>query len=223
VVATIGVLAAARLGTMVAHLLLLSTGMLAAAVAAGGATMLAAMLYYLPHTTLVSAALFLLVGRIAAARGSAADRIVHGPRLRHPVRLGAAWLLLAVAVTGLPPLSGFLGKLMLLTAAPAGLAGGAMWVIFILSGFVSALAMARAASTVFWEKADRPEDAAPHTQPAAAVALVLAIGLVPLLVVAAAPLSAHARATAEQLVARRAYLEAVFPPGAAAVARERRP
>jgi multicomponent K+:H+ antiporter subunit D len=206
VVATIGVLAAARLGTMVAHLLLLSTGMLAAAIAAGGATMLAAMLYYLPHTTLVSAALFLLVGRIAAARGSAADRIVH-----------------AVAVTGLPPLSGFLGKLMLLTAAPAGMAGGAMWVIFILSGFVSALAMARAASTVFWEKADRPEDAAPHTQPAAAVALVLAIGLVPLLVVAAAPLSAHARATAEQLVARRAYLEAVFPPGAAAVARERRP
>ncbi|WP_372619132.1 monovalent cation/H+ antiporter subunit D [Falsiroseomonas sp.] len=223
VVATLGVLAAARLGTMVAHLLLLSTGMLASAIAAGGATMLAAMLYYLPHTTLVSAALFLLVGRIAQARGEVGDAIAHGPRLRHPVRLGAAWLLLAVAVTGLPPLSGFLGKLMLLTAAPAGPAGTAMWIIFIVSGFVGALAMARAASTVFWERSDLPACPPLPTRPAAAAALALAIGLVPLLVLGAAPLSAHARATAEQVVGRRAYLDAVFPPGAVPVPRERRP
>jgi len=223
VVATIGVLSATRLGAMAAQLLLLSTGMLATAVAAGGTTMLAAMLYYLPHTTLVSAALFLLVGRIAAARGEAGERIAHGPRLRHPVRLGAAWLLLAVAVTGLPPLSGFLGKVMLLSAAPAGPAGAAIWAVFILSGFAGALAMARAASTIFWERWDLPHAEPPPTRPVAAAALAVAIGFVPLLVLFAAPLSAHARATAEQVVARRPYLDAVLPLGSAAVAREPRP
>lgn len=222
VVATVGVLTASRLGPMVAQLLLLSTGMLAAAVAEGSTEMLAALLYYLPHTTLVSAALFLLVGRIAAARGEAQDRIQHGPRLRNPAGLGAAWLLLAVAVTGLPPLSGFLGKLMLLAAAPPSLAGWAMWVVFILSGFVGALAMARAASTIFWERWDLPHAIEAPTPRTSVAALAVALSFVLLLVLGAAPLSAYARSTAEQVVARRPYLDAVLP-DAANILRERRP
>jgi multicomponent K+:H+ antiporter subunit D len=221
VVATIGVLAASRLGVMVANLLILSTGMLATALAVGGAAMLSAMLFYLPHTTLVSAALFLLVGRIAAARGEVGDRVAHGPRLRHPMRLGAAWMLLAVAVTGLPPLSGFLGKLMLLQAAPPTAWGAAIWAVFILSGFVGALAMARAASTVFWERTELPPVAVPGGGRAAVAALLLALALVPMLVVAAAPLAGHARGTAEQLVAPEGYARAVLPDGVPA--RERRP
>jgi multicomponent K+:H+ antiporter subunit D len=220
VAATLGVLAAQRLGVMVAHLLLLSTGMLAAAVAEGGPAMLAAMLYYLPHTTLVSAALFLLVGRIAEARGEAADCIAHAPRPAAWHGLGAAWMVLAVAVTGLPPLSGFLGKMMLLSAAPAGPAGAAIWATFILSGFVGALAMARAGSVVFWERPDLPA-AAPHGA-ALGPALGLALMFVPLLVLGAAPLSAHARAVAEQVTARHAYLAAALP-GPGPVVRERRP
>jgi multicomponent K+:H+ antiporter subunit D len=222
VAATLGVLAARRLGAMVAHLLLMSTGMLAAAVAVGGPMMIAAMLYYLPHTTLISAGLFLLVGQVAAARGETGDRIAHGPRLRYPVRLAAAWLVLGIAVTGLPPLSGFLGKIMLLQAAPAGAMGAAMWAIFIASGFVGALAMARAASVVFWERSELPPVEAGVPAPAGVVALVLALGFVPVLVLAAAPLSAHARATAEQVSERQAYLRAVLP-GDGPVVRERRP
>ena len=220
-VATLGVLAARRLGAMVAHLLLLSTGMLAVAVAEGSPRMLAAMLYYLPHTTLVSAALFLLVGRIAAARVEAGDRIVHAPRPEAWHLLGAAWLVLAIAVTGLPPLSGFLGKLMLLSAAPASPTGAAIWAAFILSGFAGALAMARAGSTVFWERPDLAP-ATPLVKPALGLALVLALGFVPALVLWAAPLAGHARAVAEQVSARTAYVAAALP-GPEPVARERRP
>ncbi|MGE0223544.1 MAG: monovalent cation/H+ antiporter subunit D [Acetobacteraceae bacterium] len=222
VVATFGVLASTRLGTMVAHLLLLSTGMLAAAVADGGPRMLAAMLYYLPHTTLVSAALFLLVGRIAAARGEAEDRIVHAPRPGRWRMLAAAWLVLTIAVTGLPPLSGFLGKVMLLSAAPDTQAGVVMWAVFILSGFAGALAMARAGSVVFWERSSVPP--APRMPVnASAAALALAMCSIPALVFGAAPLSAHARATAEQIVARQPYLAAVLPDGGSGVARAGRP
>jgi multicomponent K+:H+ antiporter subunit D len=223
VVATLGVLGAARLGAMVGHLLLLSTGMLAAGVAEGSPAMLAATLWYLPHTTLVTAGLFLLVGVIAAARGEAGDRIAHGPRIPRAGLLGAAYLALAVAVTGLPPLSGFLGKVMLLSAAPDSATGYAMWAVFILSGFAGALALARAASTLFWERGpEQPRQAGTPPPPRLGLGLALASAFVPLLVLGAAPLSAHARATAEQVAARRPYLEAVLAPGTA-VARERRP
>jgi len=203
--------------------------MLAAALAEGGVPMLAALLYYLPHTTLISAALFLLTGHIAAARGEAGDWLRRGVPMPGRVRLGTAFLLLAVAITGLPPLSGFLGKLMLLSAAPANAGGYALWAVFILSGFVAALGLARAASTLFWERTGLEEGVvAPAPSPAsggqaATAALVLALCFVPALVVGAAPLSAFARATAEQLAAREPYLQAVLPTGAAAVAREIRP
>jgi multicomponent K+:H+ antiporter subunit D len=218
--ATLGVLAARRLGEMVAWLLLVSTGMLGTAVAEGSGAMLSAMLFYLPHTTLLSAALFLLVGLVAAERGEAEDRIEHGPRMRHRALLGTAWLVLGVAVAGLPPLSGFLGKLMLLSAAPATPAGVAIWVSFILSGFAAALAMARAGSTLFWERGEAlPAGDAPR---AGAAGLALALVAVPALVLGAAPLAGHARATAEQALARAPYVAAVFP-GGDAVLRERRP
>ncbi|MFC7475040.1 monovalent cation/H+ antiporter subunit D [Dankookia sp. GCM10030260] len=222
-VATAGVLAARRLAAMVAHLLLLSTGMLAAALAEGGMPMLAALLYYLPHTTLVSAALFLLVGRIAAARGEAGDRLIRSARMPGDAWLGTAFLVLAVAVSGLPPLSGFLGKLMMLSAAPATAAGYVLWAVFILSGFVAALGLARAASTLFWERGRVEVPLVPAAGRAATWALLLALGCVPALVLGAAPLSAYARATAEQLAARQPYLQAVLPGGVAAVAREVRP
>ncbi|MGZ8406770.1 MAG: monovalent cation/H+ antiporter subunit D [Caulobacteraceae bacterium] len=228
-VATAGVLSAVRLGPLVAHLLLLSTGMLAAALGQGGVSMLGALLYYLPHTTLVSAALFLLAGQIAAARGEAGDQLTRGAPMPGRAWLGTSFLVLAVAVTGLPPLSGFLGKLMLLSAAPADAAGYALWAVFILSGFVAALGLARAASTLFWERASLSEDADAPAPPlagggrAGTLALVLALGFVPALVLGAAPLSAYARAAAEQLSARQPYLQAVLPAGAAAVVREVRP
>lgn len=222
VVATLGTLAATRLSAMVAHLLLLSTGMLAAALAEGGVPMLAAMLYYLPHTTLISAALFLLAGQIAARR-AAEDRLVRGPRIPGAAWLGTAYLVLAVAVTGLPPLSGFLGKLMLLVAAPATPTGYAIWATFILSGFAAALTLARAASTLFWEPPDPAAEEPPRApSPRGTLALALALSFAPMLVLGAAPLAAYARATAEQLTARQPYLDAMLPP-AAAVARERRP
>jgi len=223
VVATLGVLAARRLGVMVAHLLLLSTGMLATGVAAGGVAMHAALLYYLPHTTLVSAGLFLLVGRITAWRGARGDEITPEREAPRPppggLWPGCAFLVLGIAVTGLPPLSGFLGKVMMLSAAPPGATGALIWAVFILSGFVAALAMARAASVLFWEGTGPPLPAAAAPRGRADLALGLALGFVPLLVLGAAPLAGHARATAEQVAARLPYLAAVLPQGEGAVAR----
>ena len=83
------------------------------------------------------------------------------------VFLGLAYLACALVVAGLPPLSGFLGKVAMLSAAldPAGLAAavrpsprGAVWVFFallIVSGLIATLALSREGIQQFWRARDR--------------------------------------------------------------------
>ena len=214
------VLAARRLATIAAGLVLVSSGTLLFAVADARADATAALLFYLPHTTLATAGLFLLAGAIATARGAEEDRLVRGATMPRALPLGIAFAALAVAATGLPPLSGFLGKLMLMQGAGRGTWQWAWWAMLLASGLVGALVLARAASLLFWEPREAP--------PAGAVtagwgvplaALVLAS---PVLTLAASPVSRWSRDTAEQLHAREIYVSAVLGT-AEGVTRERRP
>ncbi len=223
---TIGALAARRLAGVVANLVLVSTGTLLAAIAVGTPTTTAAALYYLPHTTLVTGGLFLLVDHLARERGPKGDTIDNGPPLPRALPLGAAFLVLAVAVSGVPPLSGFLGKVMVMQAVRDAPMGGWIWAALLVSSLVVALVLARAASAFFWEAAP-DEPPAAQAEPAltgrrTVAALLLLVAASPLLTLAAVPVAAYARATADQLHARQPYIAAVL--GAKPdVQRERRP
>lgn len=223
---TMGLLAAQRLSIITANLILVSTGTLLVAFAAGNANATAAALYYLPHTTLVTGGLFLLAGRIASQRGALQDLAERGPQPRDILLTGGSFLVLAVAVAGAPPLSGFLGKVMLMQSlSNAGLAP-VFWAFLLVTGFISALVLARTASVYFWE----PERQAPAVSAGVVIqagsmrtaALLLLTAASPLLMLAAAPLSQYARATAEQLHGRAPYISAVIG-DPAAIQRERRP
>ncbi|HEX9802005.1 MAG TPA: monovalent cation/H+ antiporter subunit D, partial [Gammaproteobacteria bacterium] len=72
----VGALAADKLRTLIAYLIIISVGTLLAAVSFNSAETLAAALYYLLHTTLLSGGLFLLAGIIGRHRGPATDRFV---------------------------------------------------------------------------------------------------------------------------------------------------
>ena len=105
--------------------------------------------------------------------------------------LALAYLGSALVVAGLPPMSGFLAKVAMLSAAldPAGIAAvqrpeprGAVWLFFgllIVSGLIATLALSRAGIKQFWTAADRP---APRLRIveclAVAVLLAACIGLV---------------------------------------------
>ena len=228
-----GALAAKRLGVVVANIVIISSGTLMAAISTGTTASVAAALYYLPHTTLVTGALFLLAGRLAEQRGALADTIEKGPRIGSLIFLGAAYLVLGVAASGTPPLSGFIGKLMLMQAFGQSGIGPAMWAALILSGFVVALVLARAASAFFWEPgrtiaasaaSGTPVPAIPSPAPGrrSAAALVLLVAVVVVLALAARPIALYTLATAEQLAARTGYVAAVL--GAKPdIQRERRP
>jgi multicomponent K+:H+ antiporter subunit D len=113
VLAAMGALAARRLRTLVAYLVVASAGTLLLALGLGRSDTLAAGLFYLVNSTLVAAAWFLLADRVTAGRGVAGDTAGR-PRRRPAGALaaGVAFFIAAVAVAsaGLPPLAGFSGQ-----------------------------------------------------------------------------------------------------------------
>ena len=215
--AAVGALAAVRLRGLLAYAVVASAGTLLLAIGLGTEEALAASLFYLLNSTLVAAVLFLLADRIAASRGGS-DLLEPRSLVGGWVPLGVAFLVAAVAVAGVPPLAGFLGKAMLLQAA--GTTPMAAWVVTVVlaSSLAMMVAMARAGSTLFWAAppaagagattpftADAPGGVA--TRPAAVVALMaVVLGCA----VGAGPISAYTTAAATQLGTPSAYIDAVL-------------
>ena len=115
-----------------------------------GAAGVTTALYYLVHSTLSGAALFLIVDLIAERRGRVLDRLVPAAAIANPNLLGGLFLLGAIAIVGLPPLSGFIGKLMILQASRGADAAPWVWSIVLGTTLVMVLGFARAGSAVFW-------------------------------------------------------------------------
>ncbi|MDP3422007.1 MAG: proton-conducting transporter membrane subunit, partial [Thiobacillus sp.] len=206
-----GAVASTSLKQQAAYLVVASIGTLLLAFGLGSAGALAAGLYYLPHSTFAAAALFLLADSIARARGERDDRFESGPALPRARLLGGLFFIVAVAITGLPPLSGFLGKFMLLQAALDSPLLPWVWGVVLVTGLVSVIALARSGSLLFY-RTYTAHDSAALTSPANA-ALAPVVGLLGLLigmVIWAGPLSDHAAAIAAQLLDPRQYIDAVL-------------
>ena len=221
-----GMLASSSLGLVVANIVVVSGGTLMLAVAEPGVDAIAAALYYLVQTTLVTGALFLLADAIGRQRGEVGDGLAAGPAIHSYTALGLLFLLFGVAASGAPPLSGFLGKIMVMRAMDVSAHPVLIWTALIVSGFVAALVLARVASVFFWEAGApgiAPKPDVPYVPaPGLALGLALFAAGVVAVSVAAAPVASYARAAAEQMLAREAYVPAVIG-DPAAVQRERRP
>jgi multicomponent K+:H+ antiporter subunit D len=128
-----------------------------------------------------------------------------------PVLLGLLLLLAAASAAGLPPLPGFIGKVMLLQAAWGQGASVALWVVVLAVDFLTLLGLARAGSILFWNvRPDLPATTAGGS-PRMVAATVSLVGASVLLSLAAAPVTRYTDATARQLVDRAAYARAVLP------------
>ena len=210
----VGVLAAARLADMVSYLLLISMGTLLVTLAVPGSPAIAAMLFYLVHTTLLTAGLYLLVGVVARQRVPLDDGLRAGAPLAQPRLLGGLFLVAAMAAVGLPPLSGFLGKLLVLQAPlVAGVPFAGLWLALLLAGLAALVALARAGSTLFWKQGlpAGPQRGAPMATLAPAAVLVLASAVLALM---AGPLHAWLAEAASGLADPGGYRAAVLGGGA---------
>jgi len=206
----LGALSAHSLGRLVAYLTVSSVGTIVAGVALFTPETLSAALYYTLHSTVVIAGLFLFVELVAAQRGAMQDRLQPAPAVREPVLLGVMMLFGAASAAGLPPLPGFLGKVMLLQSAVGLSAQPWIWTVVLAVGFLSILGLARAGVVMFWHV----QPAAPGDASGSSVRLLAApfafIGLTLAMAVAAAPIKNYTDALAQQLTDKARYADRVL-------------
>ena len=215
----LGALAADRLTRLSAWLVVVSVGTLLTAfgLGQGRAEAIAGGLYYLPHGTFAAALLFLLAEALARRRSQSGDHFIADSDIRQHALWGGLFFAAAVAMAGLPPLSGFLGKFLILRAAPD---QPWAWAVILISALLTVIALARAGSRLFFspplpQPAGGASAIAPggNQQPASAREMVSILGLLGLilgLTIGAGAAVDFTLATASQLADPSAYIAAVL-------------
>ncbi|WP_457425940.1 monovalent cation/H+ antiporter subunit D [Roseateles sp. P5_E7] len=238
----VGMMASQRLDRLAGFSVIASSGTLLAAVGFDSPALSAGALFYLASSTLAGCALFLIVELVERARqvevAPPADDDDHLPDfvVAAPSEdtnlddeqqaligraipaalafLGLAFVLCALVVAGLPPMSGFIGKVAMLSAlldTPAGPAGAAakptLFALLILAGLLSTTALLRVGIRQFWAPQNRP---APRLRVTEGVPIALLLGGCLMLVLHGEAALAYARATAQALHQPQHYIAAVF-------------
>lgn len=228
----LGVLASTSLPRIAGFSVMVSSGTLLAALGTGTVGVTAAALFYLVSATAAVSALFLLVellerGGVGGARREVDEDLEAGEDTNlddeevplvgrtfpaSVALLGLGFVLSALVVAGLPPLSGFIAKVSLMGAAlaPAGAGEPSAWWLFglvLFSGLAATISFSRAGIRQFWRVAGHPPTQVKGVE-AGAVALLLLVGVG--LTVWAEPALRVTSATAAGLHAPRGYIEAVL-------------
>jgi len=205
----VGALGSARLRPMQGYLLITSVGTMLAGLALFDAGGIAAGLYYLVHSTLTMAAMFLIADLVAGQRGAAGDRLVPARSVAQPGVLGGLFVAGAVGAAGIPPFAGFIGKALILRAAPLDTRGFWVWSVVLGASLVAIVALARAGSVLFWNTTPDAGEAraVPARRWVPAAGLLAAVVLLTLF---AGPASDFTGAAAEQLLRPEGYVRAVL-------------
>ncbi len=219
VVGLVGVLGAKALTRLVCFSVIGSMGTLLIAVAIFTPEAMTAALFYLVHSTFAGAALFLIADLVTERRGSAGDRLVAAPRFAQSGLLAALFFLAAIGMAGMPPLTGFLGKLMVLDSARASDSMVTIWTVILVTSLLAMVGFARAGSLIFWKSSaiHGTEAAGTVIRPALPIAAAGAMlaGMVALTVFAG-PVTEYLQATAAGLYDPVDYIHAVLGPEALA-------
>jgi multicomponent K+:H+ antiporter subunit D len=248
VTAAVAIIAAQRLERMAALSILVSAGILLSAIGFAQPSLTAGALFYLVSSTLALSAMFLLAELIERSRSANeipleedADQLPRTMEALHPppgtnldeeqkavvgqvipmtvAFLGLSFIACALLIIGMPPLSGFIGKLSLLSALlnPLGLdvvrnepVDNAAWMLvglLIFSGLASLLAFSRIGIQRFWTPQERPS---PLLRRYECLPIVILLGLCIALTFQAEPLLRYTRDTAAALHEPRQYIQSVM-------------
>jgi len=213
---------------------LVSSGTVLAAIGMGQVGVTGAALFYLVSSTLGLGAFFLLIELVERGREPGADvlavtREVYGEAdeldeeevgIAIPATmgvLGLAFVGCAVMIAGLPPLSGFIAKFALLTAAinsqpdTVSIAAWVLLVVLLLSGLAALIAVTRSGIRVLWASPDR---SVPRVGLIEMAPVAILLFLCALQTVQAGPIMRFMQATAQSLHAPNDYIRGVLGPAA---------
>jgi len=244
--AALAILAAQRLERMASLSILVSAGILLSAVGFAQPNLIGGALFYLVSSTLALSALFLLAELIERSRSAneipLEDESELLPRPQESLQppkginlddeqkavvgqlipwtmafLGLSFIACALLIIGMPPLSGFIGKLSLIAAllnplglgndAPISNAAWALLALLILTGLTSLIAFSRLGIQRFWTPDERPS---PLLRKLECAPIFLLLGLSIILTFKAEPLLRYTQATADALHDPQQYVMAVL-------------
>lgn len=152
----IGAIGADRLRRFVGFMVLSSIGTLLTAIAMSNTQAWSGALYYLVHSTLIGAAFYLFCGWITSQRGDFKDHLKVAPRIKQEKAAAFTYFIIAMMMAGLPPFSGFLGKVFILQATVE--TSYQAWIIgvVLVVSLLSIIALTRVGFILFW-RATPPE------------------------------------------------------------------
>jgi len=230
-VGAVGVLGARRLMPLLSFSVVGSMGTMMLAVAAFTPYATSSALYYLVHSTFSAAALFLLADLVVTRRAAGDGLTAQFPTVQNGL-FAALFFAGAIGMAGMPPLSGFLGKLVILDAIRDSSFMTLGWVAVLLGSLVTIIGFARAGSILFWKSTaqalhedepetdkDEPEgDRQAENAPKPATALELAptmaaVAMLALLAAFAGPAMQYLEGASAQLYDGSGYISAVLPEG----------
>lgn len=145
-----GALAADNMRRLVSYMMLSSIGSILIAVSIFTAQAWSAALFYLLHSTLIIAAFYLLTEWIRTQRKQQGDSFLSDFAVYQPILLGIFTLVLMMMLAGIPPFTGFIGKVMILQSV-VGLS--IQWPIIssiLIISFLSLITLSRAGINIFW-------------------------------------------------------------------------
>jgi len=237
VVGVLGAVAQADIKRLLSFTLVSHIGFMILGVSLGSAIGTAAAIYYIVHHIVVQTTLFLATGLIERQGGSTSINKLGGLLAASPV-IAILFFLPALNLGGIPPFSGFIGKLALFEASAE--QGSPLAYVLIGAGALVSLltlyALVRVWNLAFWRGADEVDgyeselltnlSEAPHgvsvkksrTTPrlmVGATAAMVALGVA--LTVFAGPLYGIAARAGENLEGPSFYVDIVFPDGVPAI------
>lgn len=228
VAGSIGVVASRDLRRTIAYMVVVSVGTLLAVIGTFETDAIAAAVVYLPHTTFVTAAMFLIADLIRQQRLEAGTTLTPDRPVGQQRLLGLMFLGAAVAIGGLPPLSGFTAKVMMLMSVQSSSAAPWIWTLVLLGGLLGLIALGRAGSVIFWKTvplddggtdaySKKPHSGIPIYQAGYVLPVLVLLAISPMLVLFGGPMSDFGFAVAQQISQPVHYIEAVLGTEASAL------
>lgn len=144
----IGALAYFDLKQIIIYNIIIAVGVILFGVAQMNEAGMAGSIFYLIHDMLIKAGLFLLIGIIISVTGTSNLREMGGLMKTH-ASLGWMYLIAVFGLVGIPPLSGFIGKLLIVQG---GFEAGNIWttIIILISSIIVLLSAMRIFVYAFW-------------------------------------------------------------------------
>jgi multicomponent Na+:H+ antiporter subunit D len=238
IVGILGAIAQSDIKRLLSFTLVSHIGYMVFGIALSSALGMSGAIYYVAHHIVVQTTLFLVVGLIERQAGASTLQRLGGLAAASPL-LALVFFIPALNLGGIPPFSGFIGKVALLEA---GAADGSVLAWLLVAGSVTTslltlYVMARVWTKAFWRaRADAPEGALAMAAPAALLddaedvayadrddvgrmpvgmlvptGALIAVGLA--LTVFAGPIFSYSERAATEILDRGQYISAVLGNG----------